>query len=275
MCALFHLGSAVSSTIGLGYFFLLTLHSHPSLYKKLMNLMRYANEQGKGFCVEWLGDGRSFVINDPEKFTRNVVPKFFKQTKFSSFTRKLYRWGFRQVNRGIGPDDPIIFGNEFFQRDNAEIMAKMRSITAATSRKQDQHQMPSYAMKRPFDGPMDENMHKRMMFDHYLQNKANHYMHNPAAMYAGMHGGMHDGESLSLTNALYPNMGMGGGHSQNMMGMHGNNGHGYDLMKGNGMMNQYVPHHQNMQSQQQGQYQNQSSTAEIVNAAISALRYAN
>jgi hypothetical protein len=240
-----------------------------------MNLMRYANEQGKGFCVEWLGDGRSFVINDPEKFTRNVVPKFFKQTKFSSFTRKLYRWGFRQVNRGIGPDDPIIFGNEFFQRDNAEIMAKMRSITAATSRKQDQHQMPSYAMKRPFDGPMDENMHKRMMFDHYLQNKANHYMHNPAAMYAGMHGGMQEGESLSLTNALYPNMGMGGGHSQNMMGMHGNNGHGYDLMKGNGMMNQYVPHHQNMQSQQQGQYQNQSSTAEIVNAAISALRYAN
>ena len=100
----------------------------------MMSLMKYATKAGdpETFCVAWLDDGKSFIIRQPDEFTRKVLPKFFKATKFSSFTRKLYRWGFRQVNRGIGPDDPIIFGNENFQRDNAELMAKMRSTTAAS-----------------------------------------------------------------------------------------------------------------------------------------------
>jgi HSF-type DNA-binding len=60
-----------------------------------MKLMRYAEKQGDDFCVAWMDDGKSFIIRKPDEFTRTVVPKFFKATKFSSFTRKLYRWGFR------------------------------------------------------------------------------------------------------------------------------------------------------------------------------------
>ncbi len=41
------------------------------------------------------------------------------------------------MNRGIGPDEPIIFGNEYFQRDNADLMVNMRSITAASIRKRE------------------------------------------------------------------------------------------------------------------------------------------
>jgi HSF-type DNA-binding len=231
-----------------------------------MSLMRFAESQGDNFCVTWLEDGKSFVINDPDTFARQVVPKYFKQTKFSSFTRKLYRWGFRQVNRGIGPDDPIIFGNEYFQRDNAEMMAKMRSITAASTRKQDQHHMPDmYSMKRPFDVSMDDS-NKRMAFDHFLHQKSA-FMQNQAFYGGSM---QHGGETMSLTNALYPNMNMGGAQGSNMMAS--NAKHGYT---GNSMMHPYVAH-QNMQqsSSSQQQYPNQS-TAEIVNAAISALRYAN
>jgi HSF-type DNA-binding len=97
--------------------------------------MAERQENPDTFCVAWLPDGKSFVIRNTDEFTRTVLPHYFKATKFSSYTRKLYRWGFRQVNRGIGPDDPIIFGNEYFQRDNAELMTKMRSITAAGTRK--------------------------------------------------------------------------------------------------------------------------------------------
>ena len=52
-------------------------------------------------------------------------------------TVPVYRWGFRQLNRGVGPDEPIIFGNEFFQKDNADLMVNMRSITAASIRKRE------------------------------------------------------------------------------------------------------------------------------------------
>lgn len=122
--------------------------------EKMMNLMNHATDEGRklrnssstttkhngtkeSFCVSWLPDGKAFVIYDIKKFTKGVVPKFFKASKFSSFTRKLYRWGFRQLNRGIGPDEPVVFGNEFFQHDKPELMVNMRSITAATIRKRE------------------------------------------------------------------------------------------------------------------------------------------
>lgn len=108
--------------------------------EKMMNLMKYVDEKNKtekDFCISWLPEGKAFVIYNIKEFTNTVIPKFFKASKFCSFTRKLYRWGFRQLNRGIGPDEPIIFGNEYFQRDNADLMVNMRSITAASIRKRE------------------------------------------------------------------------------------------------------------------------------------------
>lgn len=108
--------------------------------EKMMNLMKYVEEKNKvekEFCISWLPEGKAFVIYNIKEFTSSVIPKFFKASKFCSFTRKLYRWGFRQLNRGIGPDEPIIFGNEYFQRDNADLMVNMRSITAASIRKRE------------------------------------------------------------------------------------------------------------------------------------------
>ena len=58
------------------------------------------------------------------------MPRFFKATKLASFTRKLYRWGFRQINRGsTSPTDPMIFSNDNFHRDHKYLMANMRSTT--------------------------------------------------------------------------------------------------------------------------------------------------
>ena len=57
----------------------------------MMNLMNYANDMGhkeEHFCVSWLPDGKAFVIYDVKDFTNSVIPKFFKASKFCSFTRK-------------------------------------------------------------------------------------------------------------------------------------------------------------------------------------------
>jgi hypothetical protein len=57
----------------------------------MMNLMNYAAvkvKSDKHFCVSWLPDGKAFVIYDIKEFTNEVVPKFFKASKFCSFTRK-------------------------------------------------------------------------------------------------------------------------------------------------------------------------------------------
>eukprot|EP00542_Grammatophora_oceanica_P009580 CAMPEP_0194032892 /NCGR_PEP_ID=MMETSP0009_2-20130614/5739_1 /TAXON_ID=210454 /ORGANISM="Grammatophora oceanica, Strain CCMP 410" /LENGTH=401 /DNA_ID=CAMNT_0038673465 /DNA_START=30 /DNA_END=1235 /DNA_ORIENTATION=+ len=166
--------------------------------EKLMFMMNYAEkaENKETYCVAWLADGKSFVVRDANEFTKQILPKFFKATKFSSFTRKLYRWGFRQVNRGIGPDDPIIFGNEHFQRDRAEMMVKMRSTTAAGTRKQNE-----VRGKRGIDDDVSEEQRKRMIMG-WGGGK------DPSSM-GGMPGGPQGyGAPFNLASALRPSLGM-------------------------------------------------------------------
>lgn len=276
-----------------------------------MNLMRYVEKLGAGddFCVAWCDGGKSFVINHPDEFTRKVVPLFFKATKFSSFTRKLYRWQFRQINRGIGPDDPIIFGNEFFQRDKEELIAKMRSVTASGAGKHDQsHAEMMSGMKRAFD--CNEGSQKRMMFGQFFNQQKSMTM-----MQGNVYTGMNPNGSIPLSNALRPGLNLNTqaqamsvmGGSQNMMMVPQVQVQNGQSMMMNPMVNQMVGpmaplmrhmgpmnptmhqmpqlHQQQLgnsenrqfsQANQSGQtHQPPQSTADIVNAAIAALRHAN
>jgi HSF-type DNA-binding len=242
------------------------------LHTQMMNLMKFAEEQPEGYCVAWLPDGKSFVIRNPDEFTRQVLPKFFKATKFSSFTRKLYRWGFRQVNRGIGPDDPIIFGNEHFQRDNAEEMSKMRSITAASSRKAEAQTIYCGAAgKRSLDAGEAPD-HKRVLLDHLLQQKAA-MMHSPN-MYAAYGACAAPSGAVSLTSALRPSLGLGMVQSHFTGGLPAMMSKHMDIMgqQNNNLLGNYMPQNGNNQGPA---FTTTTSTADIVNAAISALRYAS
>lgn len=51
--------------------------------------------------ISWLPHGRGFVIFRKKAFEQKILPKYFHKTsKYSSFTRKLNRWGFVRVTRG-------------------------------------------------------------------------------------------------------------------------------------------------------------------------------
>lgn len=225
-----------------------------------MNLMKLAEKEDEAsFCVAWLPDGKSFVIRNPDEFTRQILPKFFKATKFSSFTRKLYRWGFRQVNRGIGPDDPIIFGNEYFQRDNLELMTKMRSITAASTRKQSN--MEILAQKRVLESMEQERNNKRVLLGQFMQQQKN-----------AMHPAMFKNPGMNLAQALRP-------FDNNAF--NGIGGMPFDMFTqsmnaNNPLMNAFPQGGLGGLAANQGQqqYSNTASTADIVNAAINALRFA-
>jgi hypothetical protein len=38
----------------------------------------------------WSEDGTTFVVKDPDRFERTIIPQYFKHSKFSSFVR--VRW---------------------------------------------------------------------------------------------------------------------------------------------------------------------------------------
>lgn len=122
--------------------------------------------------VAWKMDGKAFVIQGKrEELVRKYLPKFFPQTKFSCFTRKLYRWEFRQtvlpatetsVTRQAAPrsERPFVFTHPYFQRDNPELMAYMESTTAAgMRRKTDQDDNKAWPIgELPRHGPTENNL---------------------------------------------------------------------------------------------------------------------
>mmetsp|Transcript_33140 Transcript_33140/g.66854 ORF Transcript_33140/g.66854 Transcript_33140/m.66854 type:complete len:440 (-) Transcript_33140:1901-3220(-) len=74
--------------------------------------------------ISWLPSGDGFVISRPNEFTLNVLPRFFSQsTEFSSFTRKLYWWGFRKVSKGSGCE---AFHHRYFRRSEPGLCRKMK-----------------------------------------------------------------------------------------------------------------------------------------------------
>lgn len=109
--------------------------------------------------ISWLPQGKSFVVLRPDVFASRVLPRYFapegsnslnarpttgkdgtvKKTqgvhKYPSFTRKLNRWGFRQISRG---PDAGAFCHDLFQRDAPELC---RGMVCQKSRKSKQAMM--------------------------------------------------------------------------------------------------------------------------------------
>jgi len=65
---------------------------------KLYAMLQYAANSEHSSAASWSVDGRAFIIHRRDVFLENLVPLFFKQTKFRSFTRQLNLWGFSRLS---------------------------------------------------------------------------------------------------------------------------------------------------------------------------------
>eukprot|EP00591_Stephanopyxis_turris_P002591 CAMPEP_0195518138 /NCGR_PEP_ID=MMETSP0794_2-20130614/12344_1 /TAXON_ID=515487 /ORGANISM="Stephanopyxis turris, Strain CCMP 815" /LENGTH=241 /DNA_ID=CAMNT_0040647057 /DNA_START=246 /DNA_END=971 /DNA_ORIENTATION=+ len=79
--------------------------------------------------ISWTPSGTSFAIHHPKHLANHVLPKYFGQATFQSFTRKLNRWGFRKIIQGREKGG---FYHELFQRDSPHLCQKITSSKRAT-----------------------------------------------------------------------------------------------------------------------------------------------
>jgi len=86
-------------------------------------LLQVLDEEEANEIISWLPHGNSFIVYDKKKFVDSILPRFFKESKFTSFTRKLNRWGFTRISRGV---ETGAYHHEFFRRDNPELCLKMK-----------------------------------------------------------------------------------------------------------------------------------------------------
>ncbi|KAG7484195.1 hypothetical protein MATL_G00046650 [Megalops atlanticus] len=66
----------------------------PGFVSKLWTLV---DNPGTNDVICWSLDGTNFRILDEQRFTKDVLPKYFKHSNLSSFVRQLNMYGFRKV----------------------------------------------------------------------------------------------------------------------------------------------------------------------------------
>lgn len=78
--------------------------------------------------ITWLPGGKFWIIMDQKRFATEILPAYFKQTQFKSFTRKLHRWKFNRVSKG-----PYLgaYHHRFFQKDRKHLCSLMSSSKEA------------------------------------------------------------------------------------------------------------------------------------------------
>jgi len=79
--------------------------------------------------ISWQPHGRCFVVHKPDRFVKEVIPKYFKQSKLESFRRQLNAYGFTRL---IGPGnlDEGGYYHELFLRGRNDLSKLiLRSLT--------------------------------------------------------------------------------------------------------------------------------------------------
>ena len=89
-------------------------------------LMELLDDEGNDDIIGWLPHGRGFLIYQKRRFASELMGKYFKQSKFTSFTRKLNRWGFTRISRG--PETGAYY-HPYFRKGNARLCLQMTCQT--------------------------------------------------------------------------------------------------------------------------------------------------
>lgn len=67
---------------------------------KLHELLERAEVENLTDIISWQPHGRAFVVHQPKKFVAGLMPRFFRQTKLTSFQRQLNLYGFNRLTKG-------------------------------------------------------------------------------------------------------------------------------------------------------------------------------
>lgn len=108
--------------------------STPLFPRKLHLMLHKCKSEGKENIFSWVSNGRAFKVHNIPVFVSEILPSYFKQTKYKSFQRQLNLWGFERILTGA--EKGAYHNEDFLQRSpNLCSRLKRRGYSKADSMK--------------------------------------------------------------------------------------------------------------------------------------------
>ncbi|XP_036450175.1 heat shock factor protein isoform X2 [Colossoma macropomum] len=105
-------------------------HPVPAFLSKLWTLV---DDYCTNDLVSWSEDGCSFLVLDEQRFSKELLPLYYKHSNMTSFIRQLNMYGFHKVvpvDSGLLKDDSrgdfVEFQHEHFCRDQPHLLSLIR-----------------------------------------------------------------------------------------------------------------------------------------------------
>jgi len=117
--------------------------------------------------LAWLPHGRGFIIHDKKRFADIILKRYFEGAKFTSFTRRIKRWGFARVSRGA---ERGAYYHETFKRDRMDLVQEMQYHIEGIQFESKKKMMKNGSGKDKHDG--DEQMEdQKKKLEDQIENK--------------------------------------------------------------------------------------------------------
>jgi HSF-type DNA-binding len=93
--------------------------------EKLHRLLTEVEAACLSDVISFIAGGKAFAIHKPDKFFKEIVPKYFRQSRLSSFKRQLNLYGFELINTGPARGG---YYHDLFVKDHPELCRRMRRV---------------------------------------------------------------------------------------------------------------------------------------------------
>ena len=93
--------------------------------EKLHRMLCEVEEAGEEATVSFFPHGRAFTVHNPARFVTEILPKYFRQSRLSSFQRQLNLYGFTRISQG--PDAGGYY-HELFLKGRPNLCLHMRRV---------------------------------------------------------------------------------------------------------------------------------------------------
>ena len=93
--------------------------------EKMHRMLRDCEEREEADVIAFYPHGRAFTIHHVERFCREVMPRYFKQSRLSSFQRQLNLYGFTRITSG--PDTGGYY-HQLFLKGRPALAIHMRRV---------------------------------------------------------------------------------------------------------------------------------------------------